>query len=361
MLEGSTRPRHTPDVTDREFKLSCPLPLDDQERVLLAHGGGGRLSHRLIHDLFGAAFDDPALAEDHDSAVVDFGGGRLAMTTDSFVVRPVEFPGGDIGHLAITGTVNDLAMAGAVPRFVSVAFILEEGLPIELLWRVVRSMRITADRAGVRIVTGDTKVVERGAGDGIYINTTGVGEVVGDVDVRPGRVRPGDAVICSGDLGRHGVAIMARREDLGFETQLESDAALLHGVVADLVEDVDVHCLRDLTRGGLASAAIEIAGRAEVQIELREDELRVDDGVRGACELLGLDPMHVASEGRFVAFVPDDQADRALDVLRHHDVSAGAAVVGAVNAGRPRVVAANAFGGRRIVEMFRGEQLPRIC
>jgi hydrogenase expression/formation protein HypE len=350
-------------VSDPNFQLSCPLPIRDTERVLLAHGGGGRLSHRLIAELFHAAFDDEALVEGHDSAVVEFDAGRLAMTTDSYVVRPLEFPGGDLGQLAIAGTVNALAMAGARPRFVSVGFILEEGLPVETLWRIVRSMRIAADAAGVRIVTGDTKVVEKGAGDGIYINTTGVGTVDDGIDVRPARVRADDVVICSGDVGRHGIAIMAEREGLGFQTTIESDAALLHEVAGELVSAVDVHCLRDLTRGGLASATVEIAGKADVEIRLSEEQIAVDDAVRGACEMLGLDPMHVASEGRFVAFVPREQADEALRVMRKYDVASAATIVGTVHRvdRRSRVVATNAFGGRRVVEMFRGEQLPRIC
>ncbi len=343
--------------------MQCPLPIRDYPRVLLAHGGGGRLMHELIGELFQAVFDDPALAAGTDSAVVDFADGRLAMTTDSYVVKPLEFPGGDIGALAVNGTVNDLAMSGATPLYVSVGFVLEEGLEMELLWRIVRSMKAAADAAGVRIVTGDTKVVDRGKGDGVFINTTGVGRVAGGVDIGPGEVRPGDAVVVSGDVGRHGIAVMAKREGLAFESPIESDCAALADMVRAMLDaGVDLHCLRDLTRGGLATCLNEIGGTAGRRIEVREDDVPVDEAVRGACEMLGLDPLYVACEGRLVAFVAANDAPRAVETMREFEAGKGARIIGAVGEETDgRVVARNAFGTRRVLDVLSGEQLPRIC
>lgn len=319
--------------------------------------------HDLIDKVFHAVFDDPALLEGHDSAVLDFDGGKLAMTTDSYVVKPLEFPGGDIGSLAIHGTVNDLAMAGARPKYVSVGFVLEEGLDMELLWRIVCSMRQAADEAGVRIVTGDTKVVDRGKGDGMYVNTTGVGVVSPELDIRPAAVEPGDAIVLSGDLGRHGVAVMAQRDGLSFEAPVESDSASLAAMVDGLIsEGIDVHCLRDLTRGGLATCLNEIARATGRRIDIRDDDVPVGEVVRGACEMLGLDPMYVACEGRMVAFVAPEDARRARDVMRRFAPGAQAQCIGRVTEeSRARVVAQNAFGTRRVLDMLSGEQLPRIC
>jgi len=343
--------------------MTCPVPLADYPRVLLAHGGGGTLTQQLIEKLFLPSFDNALLAARHDGAVVTPGSDRVAFTTDSFVVRPLFFPGGDIGTLAVNGTVNDLAMCGATPLVLSVGFILEEGLPMETLWRVVRSMRAAADAAGVALVTGDTKVVERGSADGMFINTTGIGRLDDDVAIGPAQVRPGDALILSGDLGRHGIAIMAVREGLEFETTIESDCAPLAGAVAGLREaGIPIRCLRDLTRGGLASALVEIAGAAGLAIRIEEERIAVEESVRGACEILGFDPLYVANEGRFVAFVDPAHADRALSILRKHPLGEQAAVIGTV-AEEPAglVTLRSRIGATRIVDMLSGEQLPRIC
>ncbi len=341
---------------------SCPTPLGRYSTVLLAHGGGGRLMHQLLEQVFMSAFRNPALETRHDAAVLDLGGGRLAFTTDSYVVRPLFFPGGDIGTLAVNGTVNDLAMGGARPRYLSAGFIIEEGLPIDTLERVVASMRDAARAAGVEIVTGDTKVVDRGKGDGIFINTAGIGAVEHELRIAPSSVRPGDAVILSGDIGRHGMAIMAVREGLEFESAIESDCAPVAEPVLDLFAGgIDVHCLRDLTRGGLASGLNEIAQAAGVSFSIDERQVPVREDVRGACEILGFDPLYVANEGRFVAFVPEDQADRAVAILRRHPVAAGSVVIGRTTSGGELVTLRSVLGASRIVDMLSGEQLPRIC
>jgi hydrogenase expression/formation protein HypE len=329
----------------------------------MAHGGGGKLMHRLLEDVFGKAFTNPILDSRHDSAQFTVPPGRLAMTTDSYVVRPIFFPGGDIGSMAIHGTVNDLAMSGARPLYLSCGFIIEEGLPMETLWRVVCSMRDTAKKCGVQIVTGDTKVVDKGKGDGLFINTTGIGVIEHDLKIAPQSVQSGDAVIVSGDLGRHGMAIMAAREGLEFESAIESDSAAVHEPVLDLIRlGIEIHCLRDLTRGGLASALNEIAEASGVKIAIEEKAVPVREDVHAACEMLGLDPMHVANEGRFVAFVAAKDADKALEILRRHDVSAGSALIGkVVEASAPLVTLKSAIGATRILDMPSGEQLPRIC
>jgi hydrogenase expression/formation protein HypE len=342
--------------------VSCPVPIDHSQ-ILLAHGGGGRLMHRLIEDVFLPAFKNPLIETRHDAAVAELNGARFAFTTDSYVVNPLFFPGGDIGTLAVNGTVNDLAMAGARPLYLSTGFILEEGLPMETLARVARSMRAAADRAGVQIVTGDTKVVDRGKGDGLFINTSGLGLVEARDPIAPNRVRPGDVVLVSGDLGRHGIAVMAAREGLEFETTLESDTAPLASLVLALIDaGVDIHCLRDLTRGGLASALNEIAEAAGASIEIDERCVPIRDDVRGACELLGFDPLYVANEGRLVAFVPERDAERAVAILRTCAHGESSAVVGRVKgAGDPSVVVRSPFNTQRILDMLSGEQLPRIC
>jgi hydrogenase expression/formation protein HypE len=309
----------------------------------------------------------PALGADpsglHDSAVVEAGGARLAFTTDGFVVHPRTFPGGDLGELAIYGTVNDLAMAGAKPLVLSTAFILEEGLPFEELARLVASMKAAADRCGVRLVTGDTKVVDRGKADGIFITTAGIGLIAAGVDVHPRRVRPGDAVLVSGDLGRHGIAVMSVRDGLAFETPVASDCGPVHHLAAALLEaGLDLHCLRDPTRGGLASVLNEIATAAGLAIEAEERAIPVDEAVATACEILGLDPLYVACEGRLVAFLPETQADRALAILRAIPEGAGAAVIGRVSEGPVgRVTVKTSLGTSRLLDLLSGEQLPRIC
>jgi len=346
-----------------DFTLHCPMPLGDHATVQLAHGGGGRLMRGLIEGMFLPAFAAEDVPLPHDSAVVELDGGRLAFTTDSFVVSPLFFPGGDIGKLAVYGTVNDLAMAGAKPVYLSAAFILEEGFEMDLLRRVVASMRAAADEVGVQIVTGDTKVVDRGKGDGLYVNTAGIGVVPPGVNVSPARVVAGDAVLVSGDLGRHGIAIMSVREGLSFDGALPSDCASLAGLVEALAEaGDDIHCLRDLTRGGLAAALNEIAEHARVGIELQEAAIPVAAPVAGACELLGLDPLYVANEGRLVAFVPAEAAEGVLEVMRAHSAASQPAIIGTVTDESPGMVELSGLlGGARIVDLLSGEQMPRIC
>jgi hydrogenase expression/formation protein HypE len=347
----------------KEFALTCPIPIEQYPHVLLAHGGGGRLMHQLIERMFVSSFGNPLLEARHDGAVFDVGTARLAFTTDSYVVSPLFFPGGDIGTLAINGTVNDLAMCGARPLYLSAGFILEEGLPMETLWRVVQSMREAADAAGVRLVTGDTKVVDRGKGDGIFINTAGVGVIEHDLRVSPDQVRPGDAILINGDLGRHGIAIMAAREGLEFESAIESDCAPLAAVVMDLIAaGVEIHCLRDLTRGGLASALVEIAEAGSVSIWIDEATIAVRGDVQGACEILGFDPLYLANEGRFVAFVAAPDAELARSVMNTHSLGYDARVIGNVANDLPgTVIMKSRIGANRVVDMFTGEQLPRIC
>ncbi|NLF72954.1 MAG: hydrogenase expression/formation protein HypE [Candidatus Anammoximicrobium sp.] len=350
--------------------MSCPAPLSRYDTVQLAHGGGGRLMRSLIEGLLLPQFARSADAAGtrrlppHDSAVLDLGGGqRLAFTTDSFVVQPWRFPGGDIGKLAVCGTVNDLAMAGAVPRFLSCGLILEEGLPFDTLRQVIASMQQAAEDAGVQIVTGDTKVVDRGKGDGIFVNTAGIGVIPAGIDVSPARVCVGDKILVSGDLGRHGIAIMSVREGLEFEGAPESDCAPLAGLVGQLTAlGADLHCLRDLTRGGLAAAVIEIAEDARVGIELNDLAIPVLPAVRGACELLGLDPLYVANEGRLVAFVPAAAADHALHLMQQHPAADQPALIGSVTAEHPGgVELRSAFGSGRLLDLLSGEQMPRIC
>ncbi|MBN1210626.1 MAG: hydrogenase expression/formation protein HypE [Myxococcaceae bacterium] len=345
-----------------DIPLSCPVPLR-HTTVQLAHGGGGRLMRQLIEEVFLEPLPSPALAERHDSAVVPLGAERLALTTDSYVVTPRFFPGGDIGRLAVYGTVNDLAMSGAHPLYLSAGFILEEGLAMEELRRVVASMREAARECGVRLITGDTKVVDRGKADGLFINTTGAGRVPEERSVHPRRVRPGDVVLVSGDVGRHGIAVLSVREGIAFETPVQSDCAPLAPLVAALFEAaVDVHCLRDATRGGLASALNEIALDGGVSLAVDESAVPVDEAVAGACELLGLDPLYVACEGRMVAFVPAPQADAALEAMRRHPLGAGAARIGRVTEGPAgKVSLRTRLGGQRLLDLLSGEQLPRIC
>ena len=346
-----------------EVNLSCPVPRPADDFILLAHGGGGKLTNQLIERIFLPAFACAPLEARHDGATLNCNGQRLAFTTDSYVVRPLVFPGGTIGDLAVNGTVNDLAMCGARPLYLSAGFILEEGLPMATLRAVVESMRAAAARAGVQLVTGDTKVVDKGKGDGVFINTAGIGVVEAGKEISPGAVRAGDAIIVSGDLGAHGVAILSVREGLEFDAPVESDTAPLWEPVHALFEaGIAVDCLRDLTRGGLSSALNEIASAARVGMEISEREVPVREAVRGACEILGLDPLYVANEGRFVAFVAEQDAGRALDVLRQFPVCRDAARIGVVT-GSPAgmVTLESRIGGRRVLDMLSGEQLPRIC
>jgi len=338
---------------------TCPIPLQRYPHVLLAHGGGGRLMHQLIEEMFIATFQ-PDAAWQHDAANLDSPSDRLAFTTDSYVVTPLFFPGGDIGSLAIHGTVNDLAMAGARPLYLSLSFILEEGLPMEVLWRVVQSIQAAAKQSHVRIVTGDTKVVDRGKGDGLFINTAGIGIREHDSLIGPSAVQPGDTILLSGDLGRHGIAILSAREGLAFETAIKSDSMPLVAPVLDLLQHVPVHCLRDLTRGGLASALNEIAMSANLSIQLEASKIAVSAEVQGACELIGLDPLYVANEGRFVAIIPASATATALDCLQRYDPAAQ--VIGLVTETQAtRVILQSPLGSQRMLDLLSGEQLPRIC
>jgi hydrogenase expression/formation protein HypE len=344
--------------------LQCPIPRSEYPQVTLAHGGGGRLTHALIERVFLAAFRNPALESLHDGAVLEVPAGRLALSTDSYVVSPLFFPGGDIGSLAVHGTVNDLAMCGAQPLALTAGFVLEEGLPMDDLWRIVRSMAQAAQEAGVSIVTGDTKVVDRGKGDGVFINTTGIGRVPEGVNIAPARARPGDRLLLSGRIADHGIAIMSVREGLSFETTIESDSAALNGLVGSLLEVLGerVHVLRDPTRGGVASATNEIAAAAQVGLRLEERAIPLAEQVRGACEILGLDPLYVANEGKCLAIVAPEAAEQALALLRAHPLGREAAIIGEVVADHPgRVMMRSRVGGMRIVDMLSGEQLPRIC
>ncbi len=341
----------------------CPIPIEQYPNVLLAHGGGGRLTQQLIEKMFMPAFGNSLLGSRHDGAVFQLPGQQLAFTTDSYVVHPLFFPGGDIGTLAINGTVNDLAMCGARPLYLSAGFIIEEGLPMDTLWRVVQSMASAAREAGVQLVTGDTKVVDRGKGDGVFINTAGIGVVESRQPISPISVKPGDAILLSGDIGRHGIAIMAVREGLEFESTILSDCAPLAGIVSALFSGgIEVHCLRDLTRGGLASALVEIAEAAHLHIEIEEAAIPLLEDVKGACEILGFDPLYVANEGRFISFAPANQAEHALQLLRSHPLGAQACIIGTVMHDNPGLVTMRSrIGATRVVDTLSGEQLPRIC
>jgi hydrogenase expression/formation protein HypE len=341
----------------------CPIPIEQYPNVLLAHGGGGKLTHQLIEKLFLPAFENPLLGAMHDGAVFDLFSQKLAFTTDSYVVHPLFFPGGDIGSLAVNGTVNDLAMCGARPLYLSAGFILEEGLPMDTLWRVIQSMSDAARHAGIQLVTGDTKVVDRGKGDGMFINTAGIGVVESKSAISPASLRPGDAILLSGDVGRHGIAIMAVREGLEFESTITSDCAALSGLVLELISaGIELHCMRDLTRGGLASALVEIAETARLHLEINESAVPVSEDVRGACEMLGFDPLYVANEGRFISFVSAGEAERALQKLRADPLGAQASIIGTVIDDNPGLVTMRSrIGATRVVDMMSGEQLPRIC
>jgi len=344
-------------------EFTCPAPLPAKDTILLGHGSGGKLSAELIRDIFLPRLQNPALARLDDQAIVIINGQRLAFTTDSFVVKPLFFPGGDIGSLAVHGTINDLAMGGATPLFLSAAFIIEEGFSIQQLRRVVDSMHRAASAAGVEIVTGDTKVVEKDKGDGLFITTTGIGSVPEGVDLSADRARPGDKVLLSGSIGDHGIAILAQREGLEFETTIESDSAALHTLVADMLgASRKIRCMRDPTRGGLSSSLNEIAQQSKVGIELEESSILVRDEVRGACELLGLDPLYVANEGKLIAIVAAEAAESLVQAMRQHPLGAEARIIGAVNNKDPGwVTMRTPFGTTRIVDMLAGDQLPRIC
>ena len=352
-------------------QLSCPAPLPVKDTIVLGHGSGGRLSADLMRSVFLPAFANPVLARLDDQAIVNVKGVRLAITTDSFVVKPLFFPGGDIGSLAVHGTINDLAMGGAKPLFLSVAFIIEEGLSITVLRRVVESLRAAAQKAGVEIVTGDTKVVEQGSGDELFINTTGIGLVPDHLELSANRARPGDRVLLSGSIGEHGIAILAQREGLEFECPVESDSAALHHLVAAMLEVTNnagnnysnqIRCLRDPTRGGVSSTLNEIAEQSRVGIHLEESAIPIREEVRGACEMLGLDPLYVANEGKLIAIVAPQAADAVLSAMRADPLGRNAQIIGTVvDSESPIVTIRTELGTSRCVDMLAGDQLPRIC
>jgi hydrogenase expression/formation protein HypE len=342
---------------------SCPLPIAQHEQIVLGHGSGGKLSAQLIERIFLPAFSNPLLDKLDDQAVLQINGSRLAFTTDAFVVTPLFFPGGDIGRLAVNGTVNDLAMSGARPLYLAAAFILEEGLSTDELSRIVQAMSKAAKDAGVQLVTGDTKVVNRGKGDKIFISTTGIGVIEDPVNISADRARAGDKIILSGHIGDHGMAILSQREHLEFEGVIESDCAALHGLVRDMLEvSPEIHCLRDPTRGGVATVLNELSQRSHTGMLLQETEIPVRDTVRGACEILGLDPLYVANEGKLVAIVASNSADAIVARMRENPLGRDARVIGEVVAEHPGMVLMRTeIGGTRVLDTLFGEQLPRIC
>jgi hydrogenase expression/formation protein HypE len=343
--------------------ISCPVPIFDYKNILLAHGGGGKLSHQLIQKMFVPQFDNALLKPLHDGAVFTVNGTRFAFSTDSYVINPIFFPGGNIGELAVNGTVNDLAMCGAQPLYLSSAFIIEEGFAMEDLWRVVQAMNDAAKKAGVLLVTGDTKVVDKGKGDKIFINTSGIGIIPEGRNISPMNANVGDAIILSGTIAEHGIAIMSVREGLQFETAIVSDTAALNGLVEEMfATSKNIHVLRDATRGGVATVLNEIAESANIGITVAEEKIPVLDEVKGACEMLGFDPLYVANEGKFLAFVQSSDAEKILEVMRNNPQGKNAVIIGEVVAEHPNtVVMKSKIGGNRVVDMLSGEQLPRIC
>lgn len=346
-----------------ELKLNCPLPLQ-YEQIVMAHGGGGRLMQQLLDSVIQPVFSNPLLNQKHDSAVLNVNGSRLAFTTDSYVVKPLFFSGGDIGKMAVCGTLNDLSMSGALPLYLSCALIIEEGFAIKDLQRIVESMQQTAQQAGVLIVTGDTKVVDHGSGDGVYINTAGIGLIDENVNISPANIQAGDSIIINSDIARHGIAIMLEREGINFESSIASDCADLSGLIQDLLQaGVEIHCMRDLTRGGLASGLIELATTSHHAIEINETALPIHQDVNSACEILGFDPLYIANEGCFALFVPEAQTELALNALHRHSLGKQACQIGKVKATEPRgtVTLQTAMGISRVLDLLSGEQLPRIC
>lgn len=348
---------------NRSILSQCPVPISKYPMVTLAHGGGGRLMNDLIDSMMVKTFSNELLDQKHDSTVFLSPGEKIAMSTDSFTVKPLFFPGGNIGSLAIHGTVNDIAMSGAKPLYLSLGLIIEEGLSMEHLWEIVYSMKMAADHANVKIITGDTKVVEKGKGDGIYINTTGIGVIETRDRINPSSVKEGDVVLINGDLGRHGMAIMAKRENLEFESEIESDSASLVDVVDALIKSgIEIHMLRDLTRGGLASALNETTDISEISIEIDEKKIPVHENVKGALEILGMDSVYVANEGKFMVILPEKESEKALEIMCSFEHSKESTMIGKVV---PRndhgVYVVSSIGTKRILDMIAGEQLPRIC
>jgi len=346
-----------------EINLNCPLPLP-YEQIVMAHGGGGRLMQQLLDRLIQPVFDNPILAQKQDSAVITVNSAKLAFTTDSYVIKPLFFPGGDIGKLAVCGTLNDLAMSGAKPLYLSCSLIIEEGFPLADLKRILQSMQQSAQKAGVKIVTGDTKVVEQGKGDGLYINTAGIGIIESALAISPQKIHSGDSIIINGDIARHGIAIMLERESMQFDHHITSDCSDLSGIVHGLLDSgVQAHCMRDLTRGGLASVLLELASAADCHLEIDETAVPIHEAVSSACEILGFDPLYVANEGCFVLFVPEHQTYQALEILRLDPLGQQAAVIGKVIRPKPggMVTVKTSFGTSRVLNLLSGEQLPRIC
>lgn len=342
---------------------SCGIPIESTDVIRLGHGSGGRLTEQLVEQVFIPRIGNPILNSLDDAALLQFNNSRLAFSTDSYVVKPLFFPGGDIGSLSVHGTINDLSMRMAKPLYLSAAFIIEEGFSITNLEKIVDSFGAAAKQANVQVVAADTKVVNRGAGDGVYINTTGIGIIDMLDPPSANRAKPGDCVIVSGDLGRHGIAVLCAREGLDLETELKSDSASLSELVLNLTRfESSIHCMRDLTRGGLSSALNEIAHASDIGIEINDSQIIINPTVKGACELLGLDPLYVACEGRFVCIVDSSIADQVVETLKENELGSDAAIVGNVTSEHPgRVVTRTAIGGRRIVDKLAGDQLPRIC
>lgn len=346
-----------------EFQLSCPIPKSEYDKVLIAHGGGGTLTHQLISKIFLNQFGNEYLNKLHDGAILEINGTKFAFTTDSYVVSPIFFSGGNIGELAINGTVNDLTCCGAKPLFISVGFIIEEGFEIEDLWKIVLSMREAAEKANVLIVTGDTKVVEKGKGDKIFINTSGIGIVYDGLEISPEKCKVGDVIILNGKIAEHGIAIMSEREGLEFETKIQSDTAPLNGLVEEVLKvSKNISVMRDPTRGGLASALNEIASSSNVKIEIYEESIPISEEVMGACEILGLDPLYIANEGKILIFADEQDAEKILTVMKNHPYGKDSRIIGrVVEKGTPLVTMKTLIGSTRIVDMISGEQLPRIC
>ncbi len=346
-----------------EFILSCPIPLNEYPIITMAHGSGGVLSHNLVEKMFMAAFRNEFLSEGHDGAAFEVPAGRMAYTTDSFVVNPVFFPGGNIGDLAINGTINDLVCCGAKPLYMSAGFILEEGLPMEDLWKIVVSMKYAAERGGVKIVTGDTKVVDRGKGDKIFINTSGVGIIPEGINISPRNSTSGDVIILSGRIGDHGVAIMSARSGLEFETKIVSDTAALNGLADKIFNTTsNIHVLRDPTRGGVATTLNELCQSAGVGMVIVEEKIPLSEEVKGACEILGLDPLYIANEGKLIIILPEVEADRVVGAMKQDPAGAEATIIGRVTSEHPGIVRmTTSIGSSRIVDMLTGDQLPRIC
>lgn len=343
--------------------FTCPIPKSEYDKILLAHGGGGTLSNQLISKMFLPQFDNELLNAQHDSAIFTVGKNKFAFTTDSYVIQPIFFPGGNIGDLAVNGTINDLAVSGAKPLYISAAFIIEEGLPIEDLWKIVLSMKEAAKKAGVLIVTGDTKVVERGKGDKIFINTSGIGIVEDGIDISPKNCKEGDVIIINGSIADHGVAIMSAREGLTFETEIVSDTAPLNDLLRSVLSvSKNVHVMRDPTRGGIASTLKEIALSAQVGIEIDESKILIKEEVKGVCEILGFDPLYIANEGKVLLFVAKEDAEKILESMKEHPLGLESHIIGEVTSKHPGIVIMKTIiGSTRVVEMLTGEQLPRIC